>query len=91
MTFDSTKHDIEQFTYDLKILVKMSMVDDQILQHFKKAFIDIDKAISKARVLILLFKSELPQAISSLVIVYVTNITDHAAYNGEKSKHSRYF
>ena len=65
------------------------MADDQILQHFKKAFSDIDTAISKARVLILLFKSELPQAISSLMIVYVTNITDDAAYNGEKSKHSK--
>ena len=40
MKFDHTKHDVEQFVYDLKVLGKMICVsDDQIYEHFKKSFL----------------------------------------------------
>ena len=69
MKFDHTKHDIEQFAYDLKVLGKMiEMSDEQVYEYFKETFPaqieaqlleieDIDVASGKARVLVLLFKS----------------------------------
>ena len=62
--FNHTKHDIEEFSYDLKDLGKMIVVSDkQVLDHFKEAFPinieaqlpeidDIDIEIGKARVLV---------------------------------------
>ena len=70
MKFDHNKHDVEQFAYDLKVLGKMlGMSDEQLLENFKEAFPfkievvlleinNVDTAIGKAKVLILLFKHE---------------------------------
>ena len=39
MKFDHTKHDIEQFAHDLKVLGKMTgMSNEQVLEHFTKVF-----------------------------------------------------
>ena len=39
MKFHHTKHEIEQFACDLKILGKMiDMSDEHILEHFKESF-----------------------------------------------------
>ena len=79
MTFYHNKHNVEQFAYDLKVPGKIKkMLGEQVLEHFKESFApkiesyllkinDIDTAIGKARVLVLLFKSELPQFTSSLM------------------------
>ena len=65
-----TKHDIKLFVYELKVLGKMTEIsDDQVLESLKGAFPakigvqlfgreDGDIAISKARMFVLLFKSE---------------------------------
>ena len=39
MKFDHTKHDIELFTCDLKVLEKITgMSEEQVLEHFKESF-----------------------------------------------------
>ena len=83
MIFDHNKHDVEQFTYELGVLGKiMGLSDERVLENFKEAFPskieahilkkdDIDTAIGKARGLVLLFKSELPQSMSSSVLAHI--------------------
>ena len=39
MKFDHTKHDVEEFAYDIKALVKMiGISDEQVQDHFKEVF-----------------------------------------------------
>ena len=84
MKFDHTKHDIKLFLNYLNVLDELiGMSDEQILGHFKDMFPaniewqlleieDKDVAIDKAKVLVLLFKSEKPQATSSSMLPHIT-------------------
>ena len=68
----------------------VSRSDYHILEHFKESFLakiesqllkndDIDAATDKGQVLVLLFKSKLPQVTSSSMLVHMTDSTDNTA------------
>ena len=71
MKFNHNRHVVERFEYDIKGFDKMiGMQGDQVLDHSTEAFLpnteaqllkidDIDVEIGKARVFVLLLKSEL--------------------------------
>ena len=74
--------------------------DDQILEHLKQSLLlkieaqqleinEINAAIVKTRVLLLLFKADLSQVTSSPVITHMTNTTDHTPHNDGANKHSK--
>ena len=46
---------------------------------------DIDTAMVKAWVLVLLFQSELPQATNSLMLTQIMNTTSNAAHKGKRN------
>ena len=89
---------VEQFVYGLKVLgTGIGMSDEQLVGLFKEAFpakieamlseIDsIDKVIGNARVLILLFKLELPQATSSVTLAHMTEGSDDKPCKNQSNK-----
>ena len=99
MKFDQNEHDVEQFKYDLSVLGKMiGMSDEQFLQHFIEAFLakfeaqllkikinNTDIVMRKARVLILSFKSELPQSTSSSMLAPMREMK--IPHTQDKTKH----
>ena len=49
---------------------------------------DIDVALVKTRILVLLFKVELPEATSSSMLTHRTNTRDHEPRDNEANKYS---